>query len=224
MGLSQTCNSEPPHLPSTGSCCGQNSPDYTLQGFGAESRCFLWFPPTSRPQEPVLFGTTIMENIRFGKVDASDEEVYAAAREANAHEFITSFPEGYNTIVGEFRHGVPHGPGGPRGLGCRGVGTRSWPRGRPDWDCGLGGQRRLSGDRDHAGVVQAQAGCRDRSVAGTHMIHDVGTLQSSPHQPPRPDQKHRESISFSLWVLSFNERCFHFCYPQGWFWLGTSLF
>ncbi|XP_042105209.1 mitochondrial potassium channel ATP-binding subunit isoform X4 [Ovis aries] len=51
-------------------------------------------------QEPVLFGTTIMENIRFGKVDASDEEVYAAAREANAHEFIISFPEGYNTIVG----------------------------------------------------------------------------------------------------------------------------
>lgn len=52
-------------------------------------------------QEPVLFGTTIMENIRFGKLGASDEEVYAAAREANAHEFITSFPEGYNTIVGE---------------------------------------------------------------------------------------------------------------------------
>ncbi|XP_064431796.1 mitochondrial potassium channel ATP-binding subunit isoform X2 [Mirounga angustirostris] len=52
-------------------------------------------------QEPVLFGTTIMENIRFGKLGATDEEVYAAAREANAHEFITSFPEGYNTIVGE---------------------------------------------------------------------------------------------------------------------------
>ncbi|XP_011913108.1 PREDICTED: ATP-binding cassette sub-family B member 8, mitochondrial isoform X2 [Cercocebus atys] len=52
-------------------------------------------------QEPVLFGTTIMENIRFGKLAASDEEVYAAAREANAHEFITSFPEGYNTIIGE---------------------------------------------------------------------------------------------------------------------------
>lgn len=52
-------------------------------------------------QEPVLFGTTIMENIRFGKLGASDEEVYAAAREANAHEFITSFPEGYDTIVGE---------------------------------------------------------------------------------------------------------------------------
>lgn len=63
------------------------------------------------PQEPVLFGTTIMENIRFGKLGASDEEVYAAAREANAHEFITSFPEGYNTIVGECQ--VPAGSAGP---------------------------------------------------------------------------------------------------------------
>ncbi|XP_003410060.2 mitochondrial potassium channel ATP-binding subunit isoform X1 [Loxodonta africana] len=52
-------------------------------------------------QEPVLFGTTIMENIRFGKLEASDEEVYAAAREANAHDFITSFPDGYGTVVGE---------------------------------------------------------------------------------------------------------------------------
>ncbi|XP_059963993.1 mitochondrial potassium channel ATP-binding subunit [Mesoplodon densirostris] len=52
-------------------------------------------------QEPVLFRTTIMENIRFGKPGASDDEVYAAAREANAHEFITSFPEGYDTVVGE---------------------------------------------------------------------------------------------------------------------------
>lgn len=52
-------------------------------------------------QEPVLFGTTIMENIRFGKLEASDEEVYRAAREANAHEFISSFPDGYSTIVGE---------------------------------------------------------------------------------------------------------------------------
>lgn len=51
-------------------------------------------------QEPVLFATTIMENIRFGKPDASDEEVYAAARQANAHEFISSFPEGYSTVVG----------------------------------------------------------------------------------------------------------------------------
>ncbi|NXU08840.1 ABCB8 protein, partial [Pardalotus punctatus] len=52
-------------------------------------------------QEPVLFGTTIMENIRFGKPGASDAEVYEAARLANADGFICSFPEGYDTIVGE---------------------------------------------------------------------------------------------------------------------------
>ncbi|XP_033924353.1 mitochondrial potassium channel ATP-binding subunit [Melopsittacus undulatus] len=52
-------------------------------------------------QEPVLFGTTIMENIRFGKPGASDAEVYAAAQLANADDFIRSFPEGYNTVVGE---------------------------------------------------------------------------------------------------------------------------
>ncbi|NWW77855.1 ABCB8 protein, partial [Climacteris rufus] len=52
-------------------------------------------------QEPVLFGTTIMENIRFGKPGASDAEVFEAARLANADSFIRSFPEGYNTVVGE---------------------------------------------------------------------------------------------------------------------------
>nr|XP_056713167.1 mitochondrial potassium channel ATP-binding subunit [Euleptes europaea] len=52
-------------------------------------------------QEPVLFSTSIMENIRFGKPSASDAEVYAAARLANADSFIRSFPEGYNTVVGE---------------------------------------------------------------------------------------------------------------------------
>ncbi|XP_072391053.1 mitochondrial potassium channel ATP-binding subunit isoform X2 [Diabrotica undecimpunctata] len=52
-------------------------------------------------QEPVLFGTTIMENIRYGKPDASDDEVKEAALLANADEFITSFPKGYNTPVGE---------------------------------------------------------------------------------------------------------------------------
>lgn len=40
-------------------------------------------------QEPVLFGTTVAENIRYGKRDATDEEIIAAAKEANAHNFIT---------------------------------------------------------------------------------------------------------------------------------------
>ncbi|POI18739.1 hypothetical protein CIB84_017518, partial [Bambusicola thoracicus] len=52
-------------------------------------------------QEPVLFGTTIMENIRFGKPGASDEEVFAAARLADADAFIRAFPDGYGTVVGE---------------------------------------------------------------------------------------------------------------------------
>lgn len=52
-------------------------------------------------QEPVLFNTTIMENIRYGKPDASYEEIVKAARLANAEDFILSFPEGYQTIVGE---------------------------------------------------------------------------------------------------------------------------
>ncbi|XP_048697958.2 mitochondrial potassium channel ATP-binding subunit isoform X2 [Caretta caretta] len=52
-------------------------------------------------QEPALFGTTILENIRFGKPSASDAEVYAAARLANADSFVHSFPQGYGTIVGE---------------------------------------------------------------------------------------------------------------------------
>ncbi|XP_006006961.1 mitochondrial potassium channel ATP-binding subunit [Latimeria chalumnae] len=52
-------------------------------------------------QEPILFGTTIMDNIRFGKPEASEEEVYSAARQANADRFIRGFPDGYNTLVGE---------------------------------------------------------------------------------------------------------------------------
>lgn len=43
-----------------------------------------------------------MENIRFGKPEASDTEVMNAAKQANAHRFITSFPDGYNTVVGMY--------------------------------------------------------------------------------------------------------------------------
>jgi ABC transporter fused permease/ATP-binding protein len=52
-------------------------------------------------QEPVLFSTSIAANIRFGRLDASDAEVEAAAEAANAHAFILGFPDGYATQVGE---------------------------------------------------------------------------------------------------------------------------
>ena len=53
------------------------------------------------PQEAVLFRGSIADNIRYGRLDATDAEVRDAAREANAEEFILSFPEGYDTEVGE---------------------------------------------------------------------------------------------------------------------------
>ncbi len=52
-------------------------------------------------QEPVLFATTIEENIRYGRPDATRAEVEAAATAANAHTFVCNFPEGYQTVVGE---------------------------------------------------------------------------------------------------------------------------
>jgi ABC transporter fused permease/ATP-binding protein len=52
-------------------------------------------------QEPVLFATTIADNIRYGRPGASMDEVHAAARAANAYDFIMDFPEGFQTAVGE---------------------------------------------------------------------------------------------------------------------------
>ncbi|XP_061185952.1 ATP-dependent translocase ABCB1-like isoform X2 [Saccostrea echinata] len=52
-------------------------------------------------QEPVLFATTIAENIRYGKEGVTDEEIQAACKMANAHEFIMKFPDKYDTLVGE---------------------------------------------------------------------------------------------------------------------------
>lgn len=51
-------------------------------------------------QEPALFATTILENILYGKPDATMAEVEAASSAANAHSFITLLPNGYNTQVG----------------------------------------------------------------------------------------------------------------------------
>lgn len=52
-------------------------------------------------QDVYLFAGTIMDNIRYGKPEATDEEVIRAARNANAHEFIMGFPDGYNTDIGQ---------------------------------------------------------------------------------------------------------------------------
>lgn len=94
-----------------------------------------------------------MENIRFGKLGASDEEVYAAARAANAHEFITSFPEGYHTVVGEcWAHSARPGLRTAAQASSGKTRPEGWPRRTETvlW-------RR----------VQAQAGCRGRNTAGT---------------------------------------------------------
>ena len=53
------------------------------------------------PQETILFGGSILENIRYGKQDATEAEIIEAAKVANAHDFISEFPNGYDTVVGE---------------------------------------------------------------------------------------------------------------------------
>ena len=53
------------------------------------------------PQETMLFSTTVMENIRYGRLEAADDEVIAAAKAANADVFIRELPEGYQTQIGE---------------------------------------------------------------------------------------------------------------------------
>jgi ATP-binding cassette subfamily B protein len=53
------------------------------------------------PQDSTIFSTSAMENIRYGRPNASDEEVFAAARAAHAHDFLQRLPEGYHTFLGE---------------------------------------------------------------------------------------------------------------------------
>ena len=60
-------------------------------------------------QDSFLFSDTLMENIRFGRPDASDEEVMAAAKLARAHDFIERLPDGYETKVGERGSGLSQG-------------------------------------------------------------------------------------------------------------------
>jgi len=60
-------------------------------------------------QEPILFSGTIRDNIRYGKPEATDEEVIAAAKAAQAHDFIMSFPKGYDSEVGQRGAGLSGG-------------------------------------------------------------------------------------------------------------------
>ncbi len=53
------------------------------------------------PQDPSLFHRSLMDNIRYGRIDATDEEVIEASKKAHAHEFITKSPNGYESLVGE---------------------------------------------------------------------------------------------------------------------------
>ena len=72
---------------------GKNIEDYDLEAFRDDLALV--------PQEVLLFGGTIRENIAYGKLEASEEEIREAARQANALEFIEKFPEGFDTVVGD---------------------------------------------------------------------------------------------------------------------------
>jgi ATP-binding cassette subfamily B protein len=67
--------------------------DYTLADYRNQFAIVM--------QEPVLFSTSIAENIAYGRPGASMQDIAEAAKVANAHDFIAALPEGYNTCVGE---------------------------------------------------------------------------------------------------------------------------
>ncbi|KAI4471553.1 atp-binding cassette sub-family b [Holotrichia oblita] len=79
------------------------SGEITLDGHDLKDLDLTWLRENIGvvSQEPILFGTTIAENIKYGKQNASQEEIERAAKKSNAHTFITSLPQGYNTLVGE---------------------------------------------------------------------------------------------------------------------------
>jgi ATP-binding cassette subfamily B protein len=60
-------------------------------------------------QDTWLFSGTIMENIRYGRLDATDEEVIEAAKSAHAHRFIQTLPEGYNMVINEEANNISQG-------------------------------------------------------------------------------------------------------------------
>ncbi|KAK7157430.1 hypothetical protein R3I93_008803 [Phoxinus phoxinus] len=80
-----------------------DSGEVTLDGHNIRSLNVCWLRENMGivSQEPVLFGTTIAENIRYGREDATDEDIERAIREANAYDFISKLPDKLNTMVGE---------------------------------------------------------------------------------------------------------------------------
>ncbi|XP_048009077.1 ATP-dependent translocase ABCB1 [Megalobrama amblycephala] len=80
-----------------------DSGEVTLDGHDIRSLNVCWLRENMGivSQEPVLFGTTIAENIRYGREDATDEDIERAIREANAYDFISKLPDKLNTMVGE---------------------------------------------------------------------------------------------------------------------------
>jgi len=72
---------------------GQNLADLDLQDLRSQYALV--------PQQPVLFSTNVIDNLRYGCPDATQEQVVAAARAAHAHEFIEQLPDGYNSFLGE---------------------------------------------------------------------------------------------------------------------------
>ena len=77
-----------------------------LDGISIESLRLNWLRRQMGlvSQEPILFATTIRENILFGKEDATSEEIVEAAKRANAHNFIAQLPKGYETLVSTTRN------------------------------------------------------------------------------------------------------------------------
>lgn len=72
---------------------GRDVRDCTLQSLRSQVSLVL--------QEPLLFAGTIADNIRYGRLDATDEEIEQAARDAGAHEFVSALPDQYATVIGE---------------------------------------------------------------------------------------------------------------------------
>ena len=64
------------------------------------------------PQGNTLFSGTIRENIRMGKLDATDEEMYEALKAASAYDFVMELPDGIGTVIGERGHGISEGQAG----------------------------------------------------------------------------------------------------------------